>query len=243
MRTEDNFGERINKFLARHALGSRRTADRLIAEGRVEVNGVVLRQAGAKVHRGDQIKVDGRTVEEVPGQMYLAFHKPAGYLTTMADPAGRPAVKELLPECPGLHPVGRLDLDTEGLLIATTDGALTNRLTHPRYGHQKEYRVWCDPQPDSSTVSRLLAGVELDDGFARADRARLAGTSVILVIRQGRKRQVRRMLAAAGHEVRRLLRIRVGPVRLGDLRSGRWRELTAIELRRLGVLDAPATPV
>lgn len=239
MRTEVNRGERINKFLARHGLGSRRTADRLIAEGRVEVNGVVLTQPGAQVRPGDLIRVDGRTVEDVSGQVYLAFHKPAGFLTTMADPAGRPTVKELLPERPGLHPVGRLDLETEGLLIATTDGALTNRLTHPRYGHQKEYRAWCDPPPDASTVSRLLAGVELDDGFARADRARLAGTSVILVIGQGRKRQVRRMLAAAGHEVRRLLRTRVGPVRLGDLRSGRWRELTSIELRRLGVQPRP----
>ena len=231
----DGGSERINRYLARRGVASRRSADRLIVDGRVEVNGVVLREPGAQIGPGDVVKVDGRLVDQPAGHVYVALHKPAGYVTTMSDPGGRPTVKDLLPGTPGLHPVGRLDRDTEGLLIATTHGALTNRLMHPRHRHEKEYRAWCEPPPDRRTVARLLAGVELEDGSARADRARLAGRSVILVIHEGRKRQVRRMLAATGHEVLRLIRTRVGPVRLGDLRAGHCRELTAEELLRLGV--------
>lgn len=226
-------GVRIQKVLARAGIASRRAAEALIEAGRVTVGG---RRAtlGDRVVPGDDLRVDGRAVEAPVRQRTFALHKPPGVVTSAADERGRRTVLDLLPSVPGLHPVGRLDLDSEGLLLLTTDGDLTLELTHPRYGHAKTYRVWCaggSPSPEQR--QRLRDGVLLEDGWARAEAVRALPGGAEVVLREGRKRQVRRMLAAVGAPVERLLRTEVGTIALGDLAPGRWRELTADEIERL----------
>ncbi len=224
---------RVQKLLARAGVASRRGAEALIAAGRVTIGGrrAVL---GDRVAPGDELRVDGRVVEPAAEQRTFALHKPRGVVTSAADERGRRTVFDLLPTVPGLHPVGRLDLDSEGLLLLTTDGELTLRLTHPRYGHAKTYRVWClGGTPADETLSRLRNGVLLDDGWARADAVRPVAGGAMLVLREGRKRQVRRMFAAVGTPVERLLRTHVGSLALGDLPAGAWRELGAEEVERL----------
>jgi 23S rRNA pseudouridine2605 synthase len=185
--------------LARAGVASRRGAEALIAAGRVTIGGrrAVL---GDRIAPDDELRVDGRIVESAAEHRTFALHKPRGVVTSAADERGRRTVLDLLPAVAGLHPVGRLDLDSEGLLLLTTDGELTLRLTHPRYGHAKTYRVWClGGSPDAEALSRLRDGVLLDDGWARADDVRPAAGGAVLVLREGRKRQVRRMLAAVAH--------------------------------------------
>lgn len=226
-------GVRIQKVLARAGVASRRAAEALIEAGRVTVGG---RRAslGDRVGPDDDLRVDGRPVEAPAGPRTFALHKPRGLVTSAADERGRRTVFSLLPPVPGLHPVGRLDLDSEGLLLLTTDGDLTLHLTHPRFGHAKTYRVWCvGGSPASEALQRLRDGVLLDDGWARAEAVRPLPGGAELVLREGRKRQVRRMLQAVGAPVERLLRTRVGTVALGDLAPGAWRELTADEVERL----------
>ena len=166
-------GDRVQKWLARAgAAPSRRKAEALIEAGRVSVDGAVV-ELGARVPDGAEVRLDGRLVAPPSTGRVLILHKPAGVVTTLHDPHGRPTVMELVPHVPGLHPVGRLDLDSEGLLLLTDDGALTQRLTHPSFEHRKRYRVWCrGGTPDADARARLRRGVELDDGFARADRVR-----------------------------------------------------------------------
>ncbi len=226
--------ERLQRFLARAGVASRRKAETLITDGRVTVDGAVA-SLGQKVTAGARVRVDGVDVRPVAAHRTFALYKPTGVVTTASDERGRPTVLDLVPALPGLHPVGRLDLDSEGLLLLTTDGDLTLRLTHPRYGHLKTYRVWCREGAVSREGCRaLVAGVALDDGLARARRAQPAPGGVTLELGEGRKRQVRRMLAAVGYEVVRLLRTRVGDLALGDLAPGSYRELTSADLRRLG---------
>ncbi|MDI3299426.1 MAG: pseudouridine synthase [Bacillota bacterium] len=234
--------ERLQKVLSRASVTSRRKAERLIAEGRVTVNGSVA-AVGQKVDpERDEIRVDGRLLERVP-LFYYAFHKPEGVLTTLRDPQGRPCLGDLLRGLPArLYPVGRLDHDSSGLLILTNDGELAHRLMHPRFGVRKRYRVEVAGRPSSETLARLRRGVLLADGPARAEAVRLlesrAGRSLLEVeVSEGRKREVRRMLAAVGHPVERLVRVAEGPVALGDLPPGRWRPLTRRELQQLGVLE------
>lgn len=226
--------ERLQRFLARAGVASRRKAEALIAAGRVRVDGRVA-ALGEAVVAGQRVTLDGAPVVPIERHRSFALHKPAGVVTSAADERGRRTVVDLLPPVPGLHPVGRLDLDSEGLLLLTTDGALTQRLTHPRYGQAKTYRVWCaDGALPRAACRALEAGVLLEDGPARALRARPAPGGAVVVLGDGRKRQLRRMCAKLGHPVTRLLRTHVGALALGELAPGAWRELDGGDLRRLG---------
>jgi 23S rRNA pseudouridine2605 synthase len=211
----------------------------LILQGRVRVNGEVVRTLGSKVVPGkDRVEVDGEVVAGAPIRWVL-LNKPRGALTTRRDPEGRQTVFDLLPRWAGdLRYVGRLDLLTEGLLLLTNEGEILHRLTHPSFEVEREYEVWVQDRPGQSTVRHLLRGVELDDGFARVESVRVGGKSregvaISLVLREGRNREVRRIMEAVGLPVLRLRRVRFGPIRLGTLGSGEWRELTRKEIRAL----------
>ena len=224
---------RLQAFLARAGVASRRKAEELILKGLVRVNGEVA-HLGQRVGTGDLVEVAGRRVELPQKRVVLALHKPRGYTTTRSDPHAEKTVYELLPEIPGLHPVGRLDRDSEGLLLFTNAGDLSFRLTHPRYGVRKVYRVWTERGTLPEAVCRkLVEGVALEDGPARALSCRPAQGGAILTLGEGRKREVRRMLQAVGYPVKRLLRLQVGPVRLGNLPPGRWRRLSPEEVQAL----------
>jgi 23S rRNA pseudouridine2605 synthase len=223
----------VQKVLARAGLASRRKAEALIAQGRVRVNGRIA-QLGTRVSPDDEVTVDGRPIGADERRVTFAFYKPRGVLSSVGDDRGRKTVIDFFPPIPGLHPVGRLDLESEGLLLLTNDGELTNRLTHPSYGHEKVYRVWsAQGTLGAGELQALERGVELDDGPARAVVAKVAEGGCRLVLSEGRKRQVRRMLAAVGHRVERLKRERIGKLELGELQPGEYRELTAEEVEAL----------
>jgi 23S rRNA pseudouridine2605 synthase len=230
--------ERLQRALARAGFGSRRACEDLIRSGRVAVNGRVATLGDRVEPERDEIAVDGHRVSVDPALRYLALHKPAGVTTTMRDPHAASDLRRFLPPGPRVFPVGRLDRDTEGLLLLTNDGELANRLTHPRHGVEKEYLAEVKGSPTERQLSRLRRGVELEDGTAAAISARSVARSgdrgaVRLVMGEGRKREVRRMLDAVGLPVRRLIRVRVGPLRLGRLRAGDVRELDPGEVRAL----------
>lgn len=233
--------ERLQRILARAGYGSRRSCEELIVEGRVTLNGTVATLGDRADPVEDEVRVDGLDVNLDPNVKYYVLHKPLGVVTTMRDPQGRPDIRAFLPEGPRIFPVGRLDRDTEGLLLLTNDGDLANALTHPRFAVEKEYLAEVEGVPTPKHVGQLRRGVELEDGLARAKSARLAGRSgdrgaVRLVMTEGRKREVRRLLAAVGLPVTRLVRVRVGEVRLGGLAPGERRELTldeVVALRRV----------
>lgn len=236
--TEPPEGERLQKALARAGLGSRRACEELIRGGRVTVNGRVAELGARVVPERDLVELDGARVPLDPTLRYFALHKPHGVVTTSRDPQGRPDVSAYYPAGERVFPVGRLDRETEGLLLLTNDGELANRLMHPRYQVEKEYLAEVEGTPTPRAISQLLRGVTLDDGEARARSARpVAGSrgrsAVRLVMTEGRKREVRRMLEAVGLPVRRLIRVRVGPIRLGRLRAGEVRELDIAEVREL----------
>lgn len=230
-------GDRLQKLMARAGIASRRKAEELIAAGRVTLNGRIA-MLGDRARPGDDVRLDGRPLAEPTAHVTYLLNKPAGYVTTASDERGRPTVMDLVPAAPGLHPVGRLDLESEGLLLLTTDGDLTLALTHPRYGHDKEYRVWTAPEyVGDEALTRLEEGVHLDDGPAAATSVRRAPGGAVLVLRQGRKRQVRRMLAAVGFRVVRLVRTRIGSLELGDLPPGEHRQLGEEDLGRLRFVE------
>jgi 23S rRNA pseudouridine2605 synthase len=241
-------GERLHVRIAHSGLCSRRAAERLIQEGRVEVNGRIVRELGTKVLPEDDVRVDGSPVGEAPHYTVL-LHKPAGYLTTLSDPQRRPTIVKFLPELGvQLKPVGRLDRETEGLLLCTNDGELANRLTHPRFGIEKEYHAIVEGVPDEKALSRLRRGVYIEGGKTAPAEVEVihvepttATTSLKIVIHEGRKRQVRLMCLAVGHPVKRLKRVRIGSLRLKGLRAGEARMLgkkEVDELKRLvGLLD------
>lgn len=227
-------GDRLQKLLARAGeASSRRKAEGLVSSGRVTVNGRVA-TLGQRARPQDEVRLDGRIVRAPTRHATYLLHKPVGVLSTRDDPQGRRTVMSLVPDAPGLHPVGRLDMDSEGLLLLTTDGELTLRLTHPRYQHPKRYRVWCaDGRVDARALARLRAGVRLEDGPARADAAEPAPGGAVLVLHEGRQRIVRRMLAAVGHRVTRLLRTHFAGLALGQLPPGEWRKMSQGEVERL----------
>ncbi len=232
--------ERINKFLARAGVASRRGAEELISAGRVRLNGNLVVEFGTKVLPGrDVVEVDGVAVRVKSDRVYVVLNKPVGYVSTLKDPQGRRTVAELMPETDHrLFNVGRLDMDTTGVLLLTDDGELAHRLMHPRYHVSKEYLATVAGRPTETTLKQLRAGVELDDGMTRPAEAtaeRLGDTTSVvrLVIREGRKRQVRRMLRAVGHRVVALHRVRFGPIELGDMALGTTRTLTEDEVAAL----------
>ncbi len=224
-------GERLQKVLAQRGYGSRRVCEEMIADGRVAVNGeiaVLGRRVDVDV---DVVTLDGKPLSVRPGRVYYLLNKPVGVVTTASDPQGRPTVVDIVPGEPRVFPVGRLDRDTEGLLLLTNDGELTLRLTHPRYGVEKEYLAEVDGgEVRAGTLRRLRDGVELDDGMTAPARVSQPDRGVLrLAIHEGRNRQIRRMCEAVGHPVRRLVRVRIGPIADRRLGPGEWRELTSEE--------------
>jgi 23S rRNA pseudouridine2605 synthase len=226
---------RLNAFLARAGIASRRGADELIKSGRVTVNGEAG-QLNTVVGAHDLVAVDGKEVAR-QRLRYVLLHKPAGVVTTARDPQGRPTVVELVPAEPRVVPVGRLDADTTGALLLTNDGQLAHRLAHPRYGVEKTYVTDVEGDPGEDVLRRLREGVELDDGPTAPARARRLGRGrVELVLHEGRKHQVKRMLAAVGHPVTRLHRSAYAGLTLEGLEPAEWRELepSEVELLRTG---------
>ncbi len=227
-------GERLQKVLARAGIASRRACERLIEDEFVTVNGeiaVLGRRVNAEV---DVVEVDGVPIGVKPGLVYYLLHKPGGVVCTADDPQGRPTVVEIVPDDTRVFPVGRLDHDTEGLLILTNDGDLTHRLTHPSFGVDKEYLAHVDGNPSRGALRRLREGIELEDGMTAPAKASLLEPSIVrLVIHEGRNRQVRRMCEAVGHPVKRLVRTRIGPLVDRDLKAGEWRHLRPEEVREL----------
>ena len=231
--------ERLQRALARAGFGSRRSCEQLIVDGRVTIDGWTA-ALGDKVDAElMSVRVDGVEVNLDPNVRYLALHKPPGVVTTMRDPQGRPDIRRYVPaEGPRVFPVGRLDRDSEGLLLLTNDGELANRVMHPRHGVEKEYLAEVEGTPTARQLARVRSGVELDDGPARAVRARIVASSrgrgaVRVVMTEGRKREVRRLLAAVGLPVTRLVRLRIGPVTLGRLAPGESRPLEREEVQGL----------
>ena len=240
-------GERLARFLAHAGVASRRHAESLIAAGRVQVNGATIREQGSRVDpTHDVIRVDGQVVQAHAQQIYILLHKPAGYLSTVSDPQGRPTVLDLLPahlRTQRIYPVGRLDNDTSGLLLLTNDGDFALHLTHPRYALEKHYEALVEGQPSGGAIAGLRQGVFIteDNGRkyktapARIDSIRHDGiySSLALTIHEGRKRQVRRMLATVGLPVLTLKRVGIGTLTLGELPAGKWRYLTEAEVAAL----------
>jgi 23S rRNA pseudouridine2605 synthase len=232
-------GERLQKVLAAAGVASRREAEQLILEGRVSVDGQIVAELGTRVdvHR-QEISVDGQSLPR-PKLVYYAVHKPTGVVSTARDPAGRPRVIDLLPPDVGrVFNVGRLDLDSEGLMLVTNDGELANWLTHPRHGVQKVYEVQVAGHPAPEVLAQFRQGVHLAEGFARAVNVRFKSrrknsTLLEMVLDEGRNREIRRLLARVGHKVQRLTRVAVGPLRLGDLPRGAARRLTPEEVGKL----------
>ncbi|MFO7310603.1 MAG: pseudouridine synthase [Bacillota bacterium] len=229
----------MQKYMARCGVASRRACEQLIVAGRVQVNGRTVRELGVKVDPDrDEVRVDGRVIRPPSKLLYYMLNKPAGYVTTVSDPQGRPTVMSLVPSEDRLYPVGRLDLDTEGLLLLTNDGPLAHRLTHPRYGVRKLYRAKVAGVVGAEAVARLEQGVLLEDGPTAPARVRVIRqdkeTAVLEIeLAEGRKRQVRRMCQAVGHPVLYLKRIGFGPLRLGRLPVGAYRPLTDAEVAAL----------
>jgi pseudouridine synthase len=238
---------RLNRLLADVGVTSRRQAARLIAEGRVAVNGVVVSQPAAMVGRSVALAVDGRLVptEGAPELQYAVFHKPTGYLTTRSDPSGRPTILDALPdEFRHLSPVGRLDKDTSGLLLLTNDGVFSQEMTHPGHAVAKTYIARVEGYVSDADMARLRAGVQLTDGVTRPAESSImergpASTTISLSVREGRHRQVRRMVRAIGSRVLDLARVRIGPLQLGDLPPGHARWLAEDEVRLLRAAAGP----
>ena len=244
---EQNSGERLSRFLAHAGIASRRHAEELIAAGRVQVNGVTVATQGTRINPDtDIVLVDNKPVRTASKRVYLMLHKPIGYVSTAYDPQDRPTVLDLLPaelRALRVYPVGRLDIDTGGLLLLTNDGDFALHLTHPRYSIQKHYQALVQGCPSESSLIALRSGVTITEDKGRSHKTvpaqvsllRKAGTDywLSLTIHEGRKRQVRRMLAAVGYPVLELSRVGIGPLALGDMPVGKWRHLTNEEVKSL----------
>ncbi len=240
-------GERLARFLAHAGIASRRHAEELIAAGRVQVNGLPVTSQGTRIDpQNDDIRVDGKPVVPTTKKVYILLHKPVDYLSTVRDPQGRPTVLDLLPsDLRRLrpYPVGRLDRDTSGLLLLTNDGDFALHMSHPRYSMQKHYRVLVQGCPTEATLAKLRQGVTITEDDGRSHLTAPAQVHLLdsigpncwltITIHEGRKRQVRRMLAAVNHPVLQLIRTAIGPLTLGNLPPGAWRHLTNEEVRQL----------
>jgi 23S rRNA pseudouridine2605 synthase len=230
---------RLQKFLADAGVASRRASEALIVSGRVRVNGQVAQVLGTQVDPDkDSVKLDGRRLH-ARRKLYLAIHKPAGYLCTCKDPENRPTCGDLLPaEWAHLYPVGRLDFKSEGLIFLTNDGDFCLRVSHPRYNITKKYTVIVVGEADQSVPGRCMAGIDSEEGMMKALKARIifrstSHTELELELSEGKNREVRRMMEALGLEVRRLVRTQIGPIKLAELPRGKWRTLTNAEVKSL----------
>jgi 23S rRNA pseudouridine2605 synthase len=233
-------GDRLQKVMARVGVGSRRVCEDLIADGRVTVNGTIPILGRRVDPTVDLVELDGVPLPIQPGLVHYLLNKPAGVVSTAEDTHGRPTVVSLVPEEPRVFPVGRLDMDSEGLLV-TNDGVLTHRLTHPSFGVPKEYLVSVEGEPTSGQIRQLREGIDLDDGRTAPARVAVVAPSLLrFVIHEGRNRQIRRMCEVIGHRVTRLVRTRIGPITDPSLGPGSYRPLTFDEVRSLA---AAATPV
>ncbi len=234
---------RLAKYLATAGVASRRAAERLIQEGRVAVDGETVTDPARAVAHGQRVALDDVPIGPAPAQVVYALHKPRGVVSTAHDPQGRQTVLELVDSTRRLYPVGRLDIDTTGLILLTNDGQLAHRLTHPRFEVPKTYRALvAHPPVREGALRALRRGIELEDGLtAPAQVRQIANGLLELTLREGRKRQVRRMCEAAGHPVKRLERVAIGGLRLGNLKPGSYRRLTDDEVEALLDLSAGAT--
>ena len=231
---------RLQKYLASCGVASRRAAEKMITDGRITVNGKIISELGTQVDElNDLVLVDGKPVHPEEEKHYIAYNKPAGEVTTVHDPEGRATVLDRFRDYPvRLYPVGRLDYDSEGLLLLTNDGDLMNRLLHPSYEIPKSYLTRVSNRVSEEDIRRLRKGVTIDGRTTSPAEVRLVrydafSTELLITIHEGRNRQVRKMISAVGHQVVRLKRVRFGPVILGDLPSGMWRHLTEDEIRKL----------
>lgn len=231
---------KLGKFLSESGVASRRRSKQMVLSGRVKVNGKIAESAGMIVDpEKDIIEVDGRRVELKTQKVYIMLHKPPGYLSTTVSDRGEPTIMDLIPiKHTRLYPVGRLDKDTEGLLIITNDGDLTYKLTHPKHNVDKVYLVWVIGRPSEESLDRLRSGIMLDDGMTAPAKVEVLKTlngvtCIKMTIHEGRKRQIKRMFSAIGHSVLRLKRIKLGPLEIGDLPSGKFRYLSEQEVTAL----------
>jgi 23S rRNA pseudouridine2605 synthase len=231
--------ERLQKILARAGYGSRRSCEELISAGRVRVNGQAVGLGDKADAAVDKITVDGRAVKDAETLVYVALYKPRGVISTVTDPDLRPAVRDLVPVDGTLYPVGRLDFDSEGLVLMTNDGDLANKLTHPRYEHEKEYRVLVAKHPDPEQLNLWRRGVVLEDGFRTGSASVYVvskqgkGAWLDVTLKEGHKRQIREMGIQTGLPVARIVRVRIGELRLGSLKPKEWRYLTTQEVAAL----------
>jgi len=231
--------ERLQKILAYAGYGSRRSCEELIAASRVTVNGQVAHLGSKADIQRDQIKLDGKLVKPPEAFQYIALYKPRGVLSTVSAPDPRPTVRDLVQIEGSLYPVGRLDVDSEGLILLTNDGELANQLTHPRYGHEKEYRVLVARHPDEKQLTAWRHGVVLEDGYRSSpvhveiESHSGKGTWVRVIMKEGRKRQIRDTCRQIGLPVVSIVRIRIGNLHLGNLKPNQWRHLTPVEIKGL----------
>jgi 23S rRNA pseudouridine2605 synthase len=234
--------ERIQKILARSGLGSRRSCEEFIKAGRVTVNGMPVRLGEKADPEKDELRLDGELIRSQESLVYIILNKPLGVLSSRKSQGGHQTVVDLVDIPERVFPVGRLDLDSQGLILLTNDGNLANKLTHPKYGHEKEYQVLLDRLPDQKQLSIWRRGVTLEDGSktspAKVEKMGKSGEArwVRVILKQGKKRQIRETAKVLGLKVLKLIRVRIGPIRLGNLKSGMWRALTPDEERKLRAL-------
>jgi len=230
--------ERVQRILAQAGVGSRRACEQLIAAGRVTVNGQPIQLGDKADPQSDQIRLDGRVIE-IASPIYVALYKPRNVISSTVKQGDAPIITDLVPIEARLYPVGRLDRQSEGLILLTNDGELTNHLTHPRYQHEKEYRILVAQQPTQEQLEAWRSGIQIEDGFKTAparvwqEKTHGKGAWLRVVLHEGHKRQLRRVAAQLGLAVVRLIRVRIGPLHLGNLKKGQWRHLTPDEVASL----------